>query len=120
MSAYENLPVYKKALDLARYFDDVVSHFAKRHKHTIGAKLVNLSCDVLLLIAAANKKAERRERLATAIAKLEAIKVLLHLSKEVRAFHNFHSFEVAVKKVLEVLKQCEGWSKCQNSSSGKP
>lgn len=59
MSAYENLPVYKKALDLARYFDDVVSHFAKRHKHTIGAKLVNLSCDVLLLIAAANKKAER-------------------------------------------------------------
>jgi aspartate carbamoyltransferase regulatory subunit len=120
MSLYESLPVYKKALDLAKYFDDIVSHFAKRHKYTIGAKLFNLSCDILLLIAMANKKIERKARLEEALIKLEAIKVYLHLCKEVKAFHSFNSFEVSTKLVIEISKQCEGWLKCQNSSSGKP
>jgi hypothetical protein len=120
MSLYENLPVYKKALDLARYFDDIVCHFAKRHKYTLGAKLFNLACEVLLLIASANKKTERKDCLAEALSKLEAMKVLLHLCKEIKAFHNFNSFEVATKSVIEVAKQCEGWLRSQNSPSGKP
>ncbi len=120
MSAYENLPVYKKAQDLAVYFDKVVCHFAKRHKYNIGSKLINLSLDALLLIAAANKKAERIERLIEALDKLEEIKILLHYSKEIKAFHKFKSFEFAVKSVIEVSKQCEGWLRSQNSSSGKP
>lgn len=120
MSAYENLPVYKSALDLAEYMDEVICHFAKRHKYNVGNKLQNLCLEALFLIATAIKKSETKACLAQALEKLEAIKILLHFCKQRKAFNNFKSFEVAVKKVIEVSKQCEGWLKYQNSSTGKP
>jgi hypothetical protein len=118
MSYYENLPVYKKALDLAEYFDKVVCHFAKRHKYTIGTRLFDLSCEVLVLIAIANEKTERKEHLMQVLLALKKIKVLLHLCKQINAFHNFNSFEVAVKLVVEVSKQCEGWLRSSQSPLG--
>ena len=120
MSFYEELKVYKKALDLAKYFDEIVCHFAKRHKYTIGAKLNNLACDILLLIAKANTKQERKTCLVEVLDKLEALKITIHLCKEIKAFHNFNSFEFATKSVIEISKQCEGWLKSQNSSSRIP
>jgi len=119
-SAYENLPIYKSALDLAEYIDEIVCYFAKRHKYTVGTKLLNLSLEALLLIAAAIKKADRKDCLVQVRDKLEAMKILLRFAKRRKAFNSFKSFEVAVKKVVEVAKQCEGWLKCQSSSSGKP
>jgi len=119
-SAYENLPIYKAAFDLAEYTDLIVTHFAKRHKYTIGAKLLNFSIEVLLLITEAiNKKDERGRCLAQARDKLESMKVLLRFSKQRRAFNSFKSFEVGVRKVVGVLKQCEGWLRCQNSPGGR-
>ena len=119
-SAYENLPVYKAAFDLAEYIDLIVTHFAKRHKYTVGAKLLNASIDTLLLVTeAATKRSERRICLGKAIDKLESMKILLRFSKQRRAFNCFKSFEVAVRKVVGVSKQCEGWLKCQNSPGGK-
>jgi len=107
-SAYENLPIYKSALDLAEYIDVIVCHFAKRHKYTVGTKLLNLSLEALLLIAAAIKKADRKDCLVQVRDKLEAMKILLRFAKRRKAFNSFKSFEVAVKKVVEVAKQCEG------------
>ena len=120
-SAYENLPIYKSALDLAEYIDEIVCHFAKRHKYTAGSKLLNLSLEALLLIAAAIKKAERKDCLIQVRDKLEAMKILLRFCKRRKAFNSFKSFEVGVKKVVEVAKQCEGWlRKSENPPSGKP
>ncbi len=118
MSAYEKLPVYKSASDLAEYIDGVVCHFAKRHKYTVGAKLLSAALDALLLIAAAVKKEDRSDCLKQAIEKLEEMKILLRFSKNRKAFNSFHSFEVSTKKVINVAKQCEGWLKYQNSLSG--
>jgi len=35
---YENLPVYKKTLDLTVYFEKIESNFSRYHKYTVGAK----------------------------------------------------------------------------------
>jgi len=43
MSAYNNYPIYYEALKLTTYLDDVVCHFAKRHKYNAGDKLLNLN-----------------------------------------------------------------------------
>jgi hypothetical protein len=64
MSLYEQLPVYKKALDLTVYFNTVVRHFDKHYKYTIGADLCNLSRKILILIAQANTKQERQGKLS--------------------------------------------------------
>ena len=117
-SRYENLPVYKKALDLAVYFEKLIRHFERYHKYTLGSELRNLSRRILVLVAKANTQVGRKACLAEALEKLEELKILIHVAKEVKAFRSLKNFEVAVKSVVEVSKQCEGWFRCQDSSRG--
>ncbi len=113
---YEKLPVFKAALDLAVYFEKIVQHFARYHKYTIGTDLRNLSRRILVLIARANTKRERKESLVEALEKLSELKIIIKLCKEAKGFRSFKSFEFATKSVSNVARQCEGWLKCQNSS----
>lgn len=119
-SAYENLPVYKQALDLTVYFETTVRHFERYHKYTIGTDLRNKARNILMLIIKANKKADRKLYLEIAVRRLEELKVFIRIAKEIKAFRSLRSFEFATKKTIEVAKQCEGWLKCQNSSNQKP
>jgi hypothetical protein len=119
-SRYENLPVYKKAQDLAVYFETLVRNFEKYHKYTIGADFRNLSRRILILVAKANTQAVRLEYLTEALDNLLELKILVHFGKEVKAFRSFKNFETAVKLVENVSRQCEGWFRSQSSSSGTP
>ncbi|MEI8350072.1 MAG: four helix bundle protein [Candidatus Omnitrophota bacterium] len=119
MSLYEQLPVYKSALDLAVYFEKIVSNFERSHKFTIGADLKNLSRRILVLVAKANTKQSRKECLVEVLDKLEELKIIIHLCKEIKAFRSLNSFEFATKSVIEVSKQCEGWLRSQNFSGVK-
>ena len=58
-SKYENLPVYKRALDLAVYFEKTVKGFDRYFKYTVGTDLRNQSREILYLIAKANKNLGR-------------------------------------------------------------
>lgn len=120
MSLYEELPVYKAAQDMAVYFERVVRHFERYHKYTLGVEIRTLAHRILILVAKANTRQAREESLIEALEKLEELKITLRLCKEVKAFNSFKSFEVATKSIIEVSKQCEGWLRSQNPSSGKP
>jgi hypothetical protein len=109
MSLYEELPVYKKALDLAVYFEKIVKNFERYHKYTIGADLKNLSRRILILIAKANTKQLRKECLAEALDKLEELKITIHLCKEIKAFRSLNSSKFAIESIIDISKQCEGW-----------
>ena len=115
MSLYEELPVYKKAQDMAIYFEKIVRHFEKYHKYTFGVEIRILSHRILILIAKANTKQERKESLIEALDKLEELKITLRLCKEIKVFNSFKSFEFATRSVIEISKQCEGWLKSLNS-----
>jgi len=114
-SLYENLPVYKKALDLTVYFENIVRNFSRYHKYTVGTELRNLSRRILVLIAKANIRRERISTLAEALQSLEELKILIRICKEIKAFQTFKSYEFATRLTIEVAKQCEGWLKSQNS-----
>jgi F0F1-type ATP synthase assembly protein I len=115
MSLYEELPVYKTAQDMAVYFEKIVRHFDRYNKYTFGVEIRTLAHRILILVAKANTKQTRKEYLMEALDKLEELKIILRLAKEVKAFNSFKSFEFATKSVIEVSKQCEGWFKSQNS-----
>ena len=112
---YENLPVYKKAFDLAIHFEAVVRGFDRYNKFHIGSELCSLSRRILILVAKANYKIDRKTCLVEAIDKLEEMKIIVRLCKEIKAFRSFKSFEFASRSVIEVAKQCEGWMRSQNS-----
>lgn len=46
VARYEHLPIYKKAMDLAVYFEKVVRNFSRYHKYTLGSELRAKSWDL--------------------------------------------------------------------------
>lgn len=109
MSQYERLPVYKAALDMAKYFEKVVEGFTRYQKYTLGTDLRELARSVLYLVAAANRRDDRINNLRYAIKKLEELKITIHLCREVKAFRSDKNVEFSIKQVEDVSRQCEGW-----------
>lgn len=113
MAKYEHLPIYKKAFDLTLYFEKVVTNFSRYHKYTLGTDLRNLSREILKMIIRANNRNVKKEILLTIREKLEELKVILRICREVRTFNSFDSFSYAIGCVVEISKQNEGWLKSQ-------
>lgn len=108
MSLYENLAVYKKAQELAVYFENTVRGFDRYHKYTVGTDLRNLSRRICILVALANTRSRRKDVLTEALEKLEELKILIRITQELKAFRSFKSFEHSIKLAVDVAKQCEG------------
>jgi hypothetical protein len=47
MAKYDNLPIYKKALELTVYVEDVAKNFSRYHKYTIGTRLRDACWEVV-------------------------------------------------------------------------
>ena len=114
MARYEHLPIYKKAMDLTIYFEKIVRNFSRYHKYTLGSELREKSRQVVQLIIKANSTKERLPLLLELRDRLEGLKVLIRICKEVKAFHRFNSFVHASNLVVELSRQNEGWIKGQN------
>jgi hypothetical protein len=96
MAYYEHLPIYRKAMETAVYFENIVRNFSRYNKYTLGAEMRTKSRDIVMY--------ELREH-------IEELKILIRISKESKAFHNFNSFKHAMECVVSVSKQNEGWIK---------
>ena len=113
MAHYEHLPIYKSAIDMCVYFEKIVRYFDRRHKYVIGADLRRLSISSVMLIIKANDERDKVPLLLQLKDVLEEIKIIVKICKEIKAFNSFKSFEVSVKMVNGVVKQCAGWLKSQ-------
>ena len=60
---YDNLPIYKSALDLVVYIETIVKGFERYHKYTIGEDLRNYSKELLFMIQRANMSNQREAEL---------------------------------------------------------
>ena len=114
-AAYENLKVYKSAVDMTAYFEIIIRGFERYHKYQIGADIRSDSYAALVLIAKANIRSARENNLRLVLDKLLELKIRVDVCAEIKAYRNPHSYAVAARKVLEVSKQCEGWLRsCEN------
>ena len=75
MARYEHLPIYKKALDLTIYFEEIVRHFSRYHKYTLGTELREKSREIVGLIIKANSTVERLALLLELCERIEGLKV---------------------------------------------
>jgi len=120
-AAYENLPVYQSALKLAAYFELIVRNFERYHKYRIGTDLRMLAQDTLVIIAEANTRSDREVKIKEALKKLFRLKILVQLCAEMGLFNRNNNFPTAIKMVVNISKQCEGWlKKCQNPGGSNP
>jgi hypothetical protein len=115
----EHLPIYKAAYDLCLYVEQVVRNFSRYHKYAVGADLRDGARQALKLIVRANARRDKVPVLLALREELEALKVLLRLAQDVKAFANLNSFEHAVTLVTNIAKQNEGWLKSQRQGHGQ-
>lgn len=116
MARYEHLPIYKTAMDLTVYLEQVVRHFSRYHKYTLGSDLRQQSRELVTVIIRANARREKVPVLHELRERLDALVVLLRIGKEVRAFQNFTAYGHAAELVVALSRQNEGWIKSQSKS----
>ncbi len=119
MAQTEHLPIYKRSYDLCLHLEQVVRGFSRYHKYTLGADLRDGARRVLKLIVRANARRDKAPLLLEVREEVEALKVVLRLSQDVKAFSNFGAFEQAIGQVVEIAKQNEGWLKSQRQGHGQ-
>lgn len=105
MAQYEHLPIYKKAMDVAVYFEKIVKNFSRYNKYNLGAEMRTKSRDIVKLIIKANSSRNKLPPLYELREYIEELKILIRISKESKAFHNFNSFQHAMECVVSVSKQ---------------
>ncbi len=86
MAHYEHLPIYKRACDLAWYFEKIERSFSRYHIYTLGTELREKSREILQLIRQANNTTEKDEILLQLRERLEDLKLTIRLYKDLQAF----------------------------------
>jgi hypothetical protein len=117
MARYEHLPIYKTAMDLAVYLEQVVRNFSRYHKYTLGSDLRQQSRELVTVIIRANSRREKLPVLYELRERLDALLVLLRIGQEVRAFQNVTAYGRAAELVVALSRQNEGWIKSQCRSA---
>jgi hypothetical protein len=113
MAQSEHLPIYKAAYDLCLHLEQVVQGFSRSHRYTLGTELRDGARRALQLVVRANSRADKVPRLLELREELEALKVVVRLAHDLKAFKSFRSFEHAIGLVISIAKQNEGWLKSQ-------
>jgi len=57
---YDNLPIYKSAMDLCVYVETIVKGFDKYHKYTLGEELRNYFKELMFIIYRVNISREKQ------------------------------------------------------------
>ena len=117
MAAYEHLPIFRAMLDATVFVENMVVHFSRYYKYTLGSELRVMCHDALGMIMEANSAHDRYRHLLRLRVILEKIKIHLIIAREVKAFHKPKSFYTIVEKIVAVARQNEGWIKSQSGKA---
>ena len=105
----ENLPIFKSAMGLAVYMEQIVRGFERYHKYTMGVELRQKSKELLFLVNRANLSRDKTLALTELRDGCEDMKMLIQLSKELKAFTSFKQFEYSSMLTVGICKQAQGW-----------
>ncbi|MDM8516767.1 four helix bundle protein [Desulfobacterales bacterium HSG16] len=111
MAKYEHLPIYQKTYNFLIFSENIVKNFSRYHKYTNGTDLRNTARKAVKIIIRTNNSKIKTPLLEELRVTLEELKFIIRVCKEVKAFHNFKSFETAINQVTDVSRQAEGWLK---------
>jgi hypothetical protein len=77
MAYYENLPIYRKAVELAVLLENTVRGFPRYHKYAIGADMRHLAGSIAALIIKANSERDKVRTLTELRDKCEEMKFVV-------------------------------------------
>jgi len=106
---YEKLPIFKKALELNVYVEEVVRNFAQYNKYAIGSELRQKAREVLYGIYRVYFSENKKEDIMALRNSIEELKITIYLAKELKALRGFKQFEILSHLAVELAKQAQSW-----------
>ena len=98
--------------DVIQWLMGRVEDFKRSFKFTLGDRIIDLSLDVLMLLVAAQYTRKKLDLLNEANMKLEQLRHLLRLCKEMELL-SIRRYEYISREINEVGKKIGGWVKQQ-------
>ena len=110
MKKTEELIVITKTYDLIVWTVNHTSRFPRNHRHVLGTRIEQQLYDVLELLIEAKFSRQRRTQLESTNRKLETLRFLLRLAKDVDCLE-LSSYGFGAKCVDEIGRLVGGWLK---------
>jgi four helix bundle protein len=114
MALFYELPVYKSSYDLLMEIFELVKHFPREYKYTVGEKLKDEALEMIMNIYRANTRQQKKDTLQNAREHLEVVRLLMRLTKDMKQI-NINRFVDVNKKIEDISKQLTGWQKASPS-----
>lgn len=107
---FQDLIVFQKTYDLILWLFPIVNRFPKKQRFVLGQQIENELIEILRGIILANQKQNKLEYLQYLSVRLDVLRILIRLAKDLR-FLNFKQYEEATKQLNEIGKLLNGWIK---------
>ena len=107
---YSDLPIFKSTYDLTLEMYMLVRGFNKEFKYVLGEQLKKETTELAILIYKANSKKDKREALENAREKLETVRLLVRLAKDLKII-SLRAFVRVSKNIQDTSKQILGWQR---------
>ena len=108
-------PIVTKAYDLAIWLLPRVNDFPRSSRFVLGDRLIATMLDILEGLIEASHRRDKRQVLETVSVKLDRLRFLIRLSKDLKLL-NLTRYEYAAGALNEVGAMLGGWLKQQGGS----
>ncbi len=106
----QDLIIYQKTYDFILWFYPIVNRFPQKQRFVLGQQIQNELIEIVKAIAEANQTRNKLEDLKRISVRLDAIRVLVRLAKDLR-FLSVAQYGLAAEKLNEIGKLLYGWMK---------
>ena len=104
------LVIYQKTYDLLLYATPIITKYPRQHRFTIGQQTLNTLLDIARLIVRANKERDRRRTQSEIDERLEELRLLIRLAKDLKLLNVQHYGQMS-ERIAEIGRLLGGWIK---------
>jgi len=108
-----NLPIFEKTYELILWLYPTVNKFPKSQRFILGQHIENTILEILEEVIETNQKRNKAPFLKKISVKLDKLRILIRLSKDLK-FISIRQYGFAAKKINEIGKMLGGWIKSSN------
>ena len=113
MALFDQLPVYKVCYDLLLQLYQVSKNMERDYKFTLGENIKNETTTLIIQIYKANTQYNKKESLLIAKEKVEVIRLLLRVYKDLKQL-SVQQYVTVSDQLESVSKQINAWYASQN------
>jgi len=113
-----DIPIFTKSYELYKIFYSYLPVFPKKDRYTLGQKCENILLDLVeaIMLASSLTKQEKSPILKRASLKLDLLKVLFRLGKDLKILDN-KKYLVLEGYLQEIGRMLGGWIKTTNTDT---